>query len=69
MENLILVRNQSARSIRNMLKHINQDDFQERALTEIKSRLMHLKGQWKFFAEKNAKLIEQIQSKKEQKKQ
>lgn len=59
MENLILVRNQSARSIKNILAYINNEDFQEQPLSVIKSHLMHVKGQWKNFATKNAKLIEQ----------
>lgn len=65
MENLIMIRNQSARSIRNILRHINEDDFQERTLIEIEGRLMHLKGQSKKFAVKNANLIEQTASDRE----
>lgn len=62
------MRNQSARSIRNILNHINQENFHEQTAIQIKSRLAHLKGQWKNFAAKNAKLIEKTPKKHEQKK-
>lgn len=69
MENLILVRNQSARSIRTVLGYINNENFQEQPLHEIKGYLRHIKVQWKNVAAKNAKLIEQAPSKREKTKQ
>lgn len=54
MEHLILQRNQSARSIRNVLAYLNEEEFYEQAISELKGRLVHLKSQWKLFANKNA---------------
>lgn len=56
MENLILRRNQSARSIRNVLSYTNSDAFIERSIGELRGRLAHVKSQWKIFVNKSAVL-------------
>lgn len=44
MERIILIRNRSARSIRNTLGYINQDDFFNQTINGLKGRLEHLKS-------------------------
>lgn len=65
MENIIFKRNQSARSIRNVLSHLNEGDFNEETAAELRGRLAHLKSQWANFANKNAMMAAKEQSNRE----
>lgn len=67
MDKVILLRNRSARSIRNVLSYANNDDFGNQTVIGLKNRLGHLNKHWKRFVVRNTKLIEQTRSKREKK--
>lgn len=56
MANIILQRNQSARSIRNALFRLNEEEQFDQPIDELRGSLVHLKAQWKNFTIQNAKV-------------
>lgn len=51
------IRNQSARSIRDIIDYIEDDNFQNRNYEQLQTRLVHLQEQWVAFANSNNQLI------------
>lgn len=58
MEQTILKRNQSARTIKIVLRDIKKNKFNNYSLEELRGHLIHIKKLWKKFANKNEKLVE-----------
>lgn len=53
----LAIRNQSARSVRNIIDYIEDDNFQNRNLEQLRIRLLYLEEQWALFANNNNHLI------------